>query len=49
MVAAATTDLGVALDANDHIAGQFLVTFAGAAMAAMAIRTDLEVGALSPF
>ena len=49
IVAAAVDDLADALDANDHVAGQFTVTYAGAALAATAIRSQLEVGSLSPF
>ncbi len=49
IVAAAVDDLADALDANDHVAGQFTVMFAGAALAASAIQSQLEVGALSPF
>jgi hypothetical protein len=49
IVAVAVEDLADALDADDHVAGQFTVTFAGATLAASAIRSQLEVGALSPF
>jgi hypothetical protein len=48
-VSAGVGRLADALDADDHISGQAVISVAAPTMVAMAILASWEVGSLSPF